>query len=311
MYSKFSGKLALVRSDYLWFTHITQNFAVLKVLHQAGWVHRDISSANILTDSTGRVKLIDLEYAKKADDESRRDMRVGTAKFMSVELDRRYYRYRPSPVVSPLPEAPPFDPLYTPSTPTSGTTQTHTPSIPSTPPPPEPEPPFRYNPIHDFESLWWVTTFFVFQMEAAFKSAAPLSVTIKMPIGGQLETWRAKIIRAYRKAEQTRIPDATMAMQDLHEEFAKDLFRIFDMLAGKTVMTEESWITNESEAANPPQEISSKRKREDQDEHRDEPEAGEPADPARSRKKARKARPVVLVDGPAARTRARLRAKAR
>ncbi len=76
MYSKFSGKLALVRSDYLWFTHITQNFAVLKVLHQAGWVHRDISSANILTDSTGRVKLIDLEYAKKADDESRRDMRV-------------------------------------------------------------------------------------------------------------------------------------------------------------------------------------------------------------------------------------------
>ncbi len=131
------------------------------------------------------------------------------------------------------------------------------------------------------------------------------------PIGGQLETWRVKIIRAYRKAEQTRIPDATMAMQDLHEEFAKDLFRIFDMLAVKTVMTEESWITNEPEAANPPQEISSKRKREDQDEHRDEPEAGEPADPARSRKKARKARPVVLVDGPAARTRARLRAKAR
>ncbi len=131
------------------------------------------------------------------------------------------------------------------------------------------------------------------------------------PIGEQLETWRVKIIRAYLKAEQTRVPDMTLAMQDLHDEFAKDLFRIFNMLAGKTVMTEGSWVMSEPVATVPPKEMSLKRKGEDQDEHQDEPEPEGPADPARSRKKARKSRPVVIVDGPAARTRARLRAKAR
>lgn len=37
---------------------------VLKALHEIGWVHRDVSSGNILTDGDV-VKLADLEYAKK------------------------------------------------------------------------------------------------------------------------------------------------------------------------------------------------------------------------------------------------------
>jgi serine/threonine protein kinase len=41
---------------------------VLKCLHEAGWVHRDISSGNILIhekDGIRQVKISDYEYAKQ------------------------------------------------------------------------------------------------------------------------------------------------------------------------------------------------------------------------------------------------------
>lgn len=38
-------------------------------MHQAGWVHRDVSPSNILIDQQGQVKLTDLEYAKRLDDQ--------------------------------------------------------------------------------------------------------------------------------------------------------------------------------------------------------------------------------------------------
>lgn len=37
--------------------------AALKVLHTHGWVHRDISAGNVLVDTNGQAKLVDLEYA--------------------------------------------------------------------------------------------------------------------------------------------------------------------------------------------------------------------------------------------------------
>lgn len=40
----------------------------LRFVHSAGWVHRDISTGNILIDSHGNTKLADFEYAKKLDD---------------------------------------------------------------------------------------------------------------------------------------------------------------------------------------------------------------------------------------------------
>ena len=36
----------------------------MKVMHQSGWVHRDLSVGNILIDATGGARLVDLEYAK-------------------------------------------------------------------------------------------------------------------------------------------------------------------------------------------------------------------------------------------------------
>lgn len=37
----------------------------LRGLHEAGWVHRDISSGNVLITTRGAVKLSDWEYAKE------------------------------------------------------------------------------------------------------------------------------------------------------------------------------------------------------------------------------------------------------
>ena len=43
---------------------LTSTYIVLKALHEIGWVHRVVSSGNILVDGDS-VKLVDLEYAKK------------------------------------------------------------------------------------------------------------------------------------------------------------------------------------------------------------------------------------------------------
>ncbi|PSR77010.1 hypothetical protein PHLCEN_2v8109 [Hermanssonia centrifuga] len=336
------------------FRVLGQACLALQALHTAGWVHRDISSANILIDNTGRAKLIDLEYAKKVDEECAKEMRVGTAKFMAAELILRRYQYRRMRTPELMAHLPPkrnreedyrllFDtqslpPIESPPP---------APRLPS----PKPKPPFRYNAIHDFESLWWLTTYYVFKMEAVvdrtstslpkpqlknleqqrahadklsydrswrdvvmlntdafIESVHALDPSVR-PFGMIMEQWRKKILRAYYQAEETLIPDAKSAMQGLYSEFAKDLVWISDALASKTVMIEETW-TNEEPVVVTVAKETSKRKRED-DEDKSEQKAEEPADSPRSRKRARNTCPPHMVDGPAARTRARLKAKAR
>ena len=43
-------------------------------MHSHGWVHRDLSYCNILVDQEGKVRLIDLEYAKKIEAPSTNDI---------------------------------------------------------------------------------------------------------------------------------------------------------------------------------------------------------------------------------------------
>ena len=38
-------------------------------MHRCGWVHRDLSAANVIVDEGGIGRLIDLEFAKQKDDE--------------------------------------------------------------------------------------------------------------------------------------------------------------------------------------------------------------------------------------------------
>ena len=49
---------------------ITDLCPALQLIHLAGWVHRDISTGNVLIDKAGKVRLADFEYAKKMDEES-------------------------------------------------------------------------------------------------------------------------------------------------------------------------------------------------------------------------------------------------
>lgn len=94
----------------------------LQFLHSVGWVHRDISTGNILC-AGAMGKLADLEYAKCMNSNITHEVRTGTLDFMACEVEvqnclfqRR--RHRPFGEVSN----------------TS----------------------FRFNPLHDMESLWWI-----------------------------------------------------------------------------------------------------------------------------------------------------------
>lgn len=53
--------------------HSAMLLLALKLLHSSGWVHRDVSSGNILLEHDGNVRLADFEYAKRTGtgDESR------------------------------------------------------------------------------------------------------------------------------------------------------------------------------------------------------------------------------------------------
>lgn len=51
----------------------------LRLMHEREWVHRDISTGNILVYQQGKksvVKLADLEYAKKQSDETVHEIRT-------------------------------------------------------------------------------------------------------------------------------------------------------------------------------------------------------------------------------------------
>ncbi|KAF9236609.1 hypothetical protein BU15DRAFT_76812 [Melanogaster broomeanus] len=101
----------------------------LEYMHHAGWVHRDISSGNVLR-CNHQSKITDLEYAKSltASGESH----DGTTDFMACEVEGHRYLFfkrRPTVVISAK---------YAPV-------------------PPEDQP-FRFNPLHDLESWWWMLT---------------------------------------------------------------------------------------------------------------------------------------------------------
>ncbi|KAI5994284.1 hypothetical protein F5J12DRAFT_962663 [Pisolithus orientalis] len=98
----------------------------LEILHSVDWVHRDVSATNSLR--AGEVgKLADLEYAKRMNDTNRHGIRTGTVNFMACEVEGQTYLFKPPGF---------FDEVYS--------------------------PPFRFNPLHDMESLWWIQTWILY-----------------------------------------------------------------------------------------------------------------------------------------------------
>ncbi|KAH7877017.1 uncharacterized protein C8R40DRAFT_1168940 [Lentinula edodes] len=100
----------------------------LAYMHSAGFVHRDISAANVLVKD-GNAKLNDLEYAKRVQPaieprSASSDVKTGTLFFMPVEVIEGEYLFEPTDYVRKSKSAPSF--------------------------------PFRYHYIHDLESALWV-----------------------------------------------------------------------------------------------------------------------------------------------------------
>ncbi|GJE97361.1 hypothetical protein PsYK624_135770 [Phanerochaete sordida] len=72
------------------FGYLAQVSLALYALHTVGWVHRDVSSGNIIIYDD-RAILGDVEYAKQEEDTTRHDVRTGTAFFMAAEVDSCKY----------------------------------------------------------------------------------------------------------------------------------------------------------------------------------------------------------------------------
>ncbi|KAI0085143.1 hypothetical protein BDY19DRAFT_458366 [Irpex rosettiformis] len=128
-----------------------QATTALDTMHGCGWVHRDISSGNILiVDDV--VKLGDLEYTKKMDNENKHSTRSGTAFFMSIEAKTHEYE---------------FVPLSDSNQPVQGYSWSTSTDVEDTSAAcPQELLPFRYNPLHDLESLWWVLVYLLLRRHA-------------------------------------------------------------------------------------------------------------------------------------------------
>ncbi|KIK60891.1 hypothetical protein GYMLUDRAFT_261240 [Collybiopsis luxurians FD-317 M1] len=119
---------------------IIQIVTALGVMNCAGWVHRDISAANLYyykLDNTERGLIGDLEYARRHGQSSIHSVRTGTPAYMAIEASARSYLFRPSS----------FKPrdLFKPSSFKRCTAKAKV-----------EDPPFSHNFIHDLESVWWV-----------------------------------------------------------------------------------------------------------------------------------------------------------
>ncbi|KAF9803466.1 hypothetical protein IEO21_09685 [Rhodonia placenta] len=118
-----------------------------------------------LPDGTIRGKVTDFEYATRFGDTQGEphEMRTGTQDFMAVEVEAMRYRFffgqpqhaRRDTKIHVL-----WELLKKAHLGDSGQNQTPADAEPDQPVPEQPA--FRYNPLHDVESLWWLCTYFVF-----------------------------------------------------------------------------------------------------------------------------------------------------
>ncbi|KIK14032.1 hypothetical protein PISMIDRAFT_117779, partial [Pisolithus microcarpus 441] len=94
----------------------------LELLHSISWVHHDLSTGNVLYFS-GMGKLADLEYAKHINSSITHEVRTGMLEFMANEVEAQKYLFGLVTVKAPGEDCNLL---------------------------------FKFNPLHDMESLWWI-----------------------------------------------------------------------------------------------------------------------------------------------------------
>ncbi|KAJ3552849.1 hypothetical protein NM688_g3933 [Phlebia brevispora] len=140
----------------------------LLTLYSCSWVHGDVSPGNILLfDSWARIA--DLEYAAQREEREEHD-KIGTANFIATEVDCHAYLFEPAIVSQDRDSMSPASLLNSPSelldTPPASDTggnqaEQDGSSLLRRPPI------FRYNAVHDLESLWWIAVYFIVCYEVA------------------------------------------------------------------------------------------------------------------------------------------------
>ncbi|KAG8793263.1 hypothetical protein FRC12_003333 [Ceratobasidium sp. 428] len=114
----------------------------LQAIHRAGYVHRDVSSGNIILVPDGdgggrRGVIIDLEYTKEVSNQSdSHGVKIGAYEFMAIEVTMSEYLHSPLQTID----------LNEPIVPRASS------------------PPFRQNQLHDLESIWWICMWTAFQI---------------------------------------------------------------------------------------------------------------------------------------------------
>ncbi|KAI5993501.1 hypothetical protein EDD15DRAFT_897434 [Pisolithus albus] len=208
----------------------------LQVLHSVDWVYRDISTGKVLR--RGEMgKSADLECAKRMDSNTAHEVLTGTLEFMACEVEAQNYLFQPR----------------------GGKRRR------------EGEPcgedsnlPFRFNPLHDMESLWWIATWTLYyhvdqkggrpsseqitqfhklfpgRLDSASRTNAFL-VPLKCKVlpasfhraGYEVEFMHQEIMAAYTESEKSMPTTYTNPLEKLHSDFTDCL--AFAFAASKNI----------------------------------------------------------------------------
>ncbi|KAG6327945.1 hypothetical protein ID866_11144 [Astraeus odoratus] len=209
-------------------TRIVFKEVSLQILHDAGWIHRDVSPGNLLRIGNS-VKIADLEYAKRLDSAESHEIRTGTMDFMACEVESQRYlfhkaekRGKPTNVPSALG--------------------------------PEDVPPFRANSLHDMESLWWVLVWILYfyvdqdgqepslKQQAAYGRIFPGTILSRgrrdalesgldkdafsgtfLEVVAWADEMQTELFQAYRSSERTLPPKYTDAVKETTNYFLEAL----------------------------------------------------------------------------------------
>ncbi|KAI6026735.1 hypothetical protein BKA83DRAFT_4247255 [Pisolithus microcarpus] len=186
-------------------------------LHDADWVHRDVNACNVVR-SGKMAKLDDFDYAKRMDSKTTHELQQVTLDFMACEVGAQSYLFE-------LFVCRPYG--Y------------------------ERKCPFRFNPLHDMESLWWIAMWVVYYH--AVQAGEPLSEQVgylhklfpgqlgertnallavlefkALPTsfvhaGYAVEYMRREILAAYTESEKKMPPAYANPLKQLHSVFTDQL----------------------------------------------------------------------------------------